>query len=176
MSRNAMKSANAIKSRLFRMANVMKNCISCGAEMSENWSVCPRCGKNQNEGSKTASGDGTFRQNPNYIDKSPEGKGMCVASMVLGICSIVTPIIPFGGLILGIIGLFLGVVGKKKLTMNDSQARPDKSASGMATAGIVTSIIGMSLSALVWLTCIACAAIYSTTMNPFSMSPFWWNF
>ena len=103
---------------------------------------------------------------------------MCVASMVLGICSIVIPVIPFGGIILGIIGIFFGVIGKKKLTMNDSQARPDKSASGMATAEIVTSIIGMSLSVIFLLVCVFLVASYSfIKMDPFSLNPFsWWKF
>ena len=45
---------------------------------------------------------------------------------------------------ISIVGLVLGIVGKKK------------NPTGMATAGIVLSIIGLILSTLVIIACIAC--------------------
>ena len=74
---------------------------------------------------------------------------MAVASMVLGILAIIPLPIPFLGIICAIVGLALGVVAKKSLT---EQGAP----TGMATAGIVMSIIGLALS-LLWLT--ICAAL-----------------
>ena len=47
---------------------------------------------------------------------------------------------------MGIVGLALGISGKKK-TPN-----------GMATAGIVLSIIALSLGALIFVSCIVCSA------------------
>ena len=72
---------------------------------------------------------------------------MAVASMVLGIVSIVFSFIGglnFVGLVVGIVGLVLVILDKKKAP------------SGMATAGIVCSIIGIVLTALVLVACAAC--------------------
>ena len=66
---------------------------------------------------------------------------MAVASLVLGIVSIV---FSFIGLIPGIVGLILGIVAKKKAP------------SGMATAGLVCSIIGVAMTLLVIIACAAC--------------------
>jgi hypothetical protein len=82
------------------------------------------------------------------------GKGMSIASMVLGICGLV---IPFFGTATAIVGLILGIIGKKK---SQEVGAPY----GMATAGIVCSIIGLACSILVIVLCsgILCAgAAYS---------------
>ena len=71
---------------------------------------------------------------------------MAVASLVLGICSLVFPFIGLGWLscILGIVGIILGALGRKN---------PEKK--GMATAGMVMSIISVALGILMWLACVA---------------------
>jgi len=56
-----------------------------------------------------------------------DGNGMATASLVLGIISLFC-----FGLVLGIIGLILGILAKKKMPNN-----------GKATAGIVLSILGL---------------------------------
>ena len=72
---------------------------------------------------------------------------MAVASLVLGICALVFPFIGLGWLsmLLGIVGIILGALGKKN---------PEKQ--GMATAGIVMSIIAVALGLLSWIACAAC--------------------
>lgn len=84
--------------------------------------------------------------------------GKAVASLVLGIISIVFVFFgtfAFIGIILGIISLVLGIISKK--------AAP----SGLATAGIVLSIIAIALCAISFLACVACvgslAALGSST-------------
>ena len=76
-----------------------------------------------------------------------KSNGFAVASLVLGIVAIVFSFIglsiPFG-LIIGIVGIVLGVVAKKK------------NPTGMATAGLVLSIIGTILCALILIACAAC--------------------
>ena len=62
---------------------------------------------------------------------------MAVASMILGICSLVFCWSPFVALICSIIGLILGIVGKKKQQ------------GGMALAGIITSAIGLAISVVI---------------------------
>lgn len=72
---------------------------------------------------------------------------MGVASLVLGIVSIVCPIIGFStiGAITGLIGIVLGAMGRKD---------PEKK--GIATGGLVCSIIGFILSIILVIACAAC--------------------
>jgi len=72
---------------------------------------------------------------------------MAVASMVLGICALVFPFIGLGWLsiLIGIVGIVLGALGRK----NESKR-------GMATAGVVMSIIAVALGLIMWLACAAC--------------------
>ena len=75
---------------------------------------------------------------------------MAVASLVLGIISIVFTVFTAGalgwlGAIIGLIGVILGAMGKK-----------DPAKKGMATAGLVCSIIGLVLGLLLYVACVAC--------------------
>lgn len=75
---------------------------------------------------------------------------MGVASLVLGIISIIIGLFSGGGLgwlgaIMGIIGIILGAQGKKV---------PEQR--GMASAGFVCAIIGTILCLLMYVACIAC--------------------
>lgn len=76
-----------------------------------------------------------------------KSNGLAIASLVLGIVAIVFSFIglsiPFG-LIIGIVGIILGIMAKKK------------NPCGMATAGLVLSIIGTVLCAIVFIACMAC--------------------
>ena len=76
-----------------------------------------------------------------------KSNGLAIASLVLGIVAIVFSFIglsiPFG-LIIGIVGIILGVMAKKK------------NPCGMATAGLALSIIGTVLCAIVFIACMAC--------------------
>lgn len=65
---------------------------------------------------------------------SSGGKGKSIASLVLGILSILVCWLPYVGLILGIIGVILGFLGLKK-----------EDAKGLSIAGIVCSIVGIVL-------------------------------
>lgn len=75
---------------------------------------------------------------------------MAVASLVLGIVSLVFACIPglgwLGGLI-GIVGIILGALGRK-----------DPAKKGMATGGLVCSIIGTVLGLALYIACVACAS------------------
>lgn len=74
---------------------------------------------------------------------------MAIASLVLGIISIVLALFFAGfqwvGAIAGIIGIILGAMSRKI---------PEKK--GMATAGLVLSIIGFVLSIILFVACAAC--------------------
>lgn len=74
---------------------------------------------------------------------------MAIASMVLGIIALVIGLFFAGfnwiGMIVAIIGIILGALGKK-----------DEARRGMATAGMVMSIVALALSLIVWIACLAC--------------------
>ena len=87
-----------------------------------------------------------YQQYPQSVSTSYPGKGMSIAAMVLGICSLV---IPYAGVAIAIVGLILGVLGKKKCTEASTP-------SGMAQAGIVMSIIALAWSILLVILCASC--------------------
>lgn len=81
---------------------------------------------------------------------------MAVASLVLGIVSLVLNII-FGtvygvGILTSLVGVVLGAM-----------ARKDLETKGMATAGMVCSIIALVLGILVFIACIACASAIASS-------------
>ncbi len=83
-----------------------------------------------------------------YRADNSTSNGAAVASLVLGILSIICSFFGYSsiaGLILGIIGVSLGAKARKQ------------SQTGIATAGFVCSIIGLILSALGLVCAIACA-------------------
>lgn len=78
-----------------------------------------------------------YTANPQYQQYQPrqqEAKGMSIASMVLGIISLVLFCIWYLSIPLAIVGLVLGILGRKK------------GGKGMATAGIICSIIALVLT------------------------------
>ena len=87
---------------------------------------------------------GSFDQTQyGYNQPASSGKGMAIASMVLGIISIPAICFWIVGLPCAIVGLILGILYNKK---NEH--------SPMATAGIVCSIITIALLVLVLILCI----------------------
>jgi cbb3-type cytochrome oxidase subunit 1 len=81
--------------------------------------------------------------------QSAPSNGKAIASLVLGIVSIVFCVYGIG-IVTGIIGLVLGISAKKE------------NPSGMATAGIVLSIIGIVISGITLFACIACVSACTT--------------
>jgi len=74
---------------------------------------------------------------------------MSIASLVLGICTLTISWAYGVGILSAVVGLILGITGKKK-------AREVGAPTGMATAGIVMCAIGIALSLLIFIACIAC--------------------
>lgn len=95
---------------------------------------------------------GSFDQTQyGYNQPASSGKGMAIASMVLGIISIPAICFWIVGLPCAIVGLILGILYNKK---NEH--------SPMATAGIVCSIIAIALLVLVLILCIVGAVSLSS--------------
>lgn len=82
------------------------------------------------------------------------GKGAAVASLVLGVVSIVTWFFGMGALI----GLITGIIG----LICASNAKKAGFTGGMRTAGFVCSLIGVIGSALVFVACVACVGVLGT--------------
>jgi hypothetical protein len=96
-------------------------CNKCGANIADGSSFCPSCGA----------------QFGNAAAPKTPGLGMAIASMVLGIISLLC--FPY---ITGVLAVIFGAVAK-----NNGYK------SGMATAGIVCGIIGVALWLLMLLAC-----------------------
>lgn len=83
---------------------------------------------------------------------------MSVAALVLGLIAIVLTLIVPGlgwlGVIVGIVGIILAALAKKK-----GVGKP-----GLATAGLVLSIIAVALSLIFWIACAACAGAVGSLM------------
>ena len=83
---------------------------------------------------------------------------MAVASLVLGIVSVVVAVFISGfgwvGTIIGIVGIVLGALAKKKDPTNK-----------MGTAGLVLSIIGTVLGILLYVACVACLGAAAAAAN-----------
>ena len=77
------------------------------------------------------------------------GQGMAIASMILGIVSIVLCCAWYISLICAVAGIVLGVLHNKK-----------GAKSGMDTAGIVCSVIGIVLTVAVWILAVIGLAMF----------------
>lgn len=87
------------------------------------------------------------------METNNSGKGFAVASLVLGIISVICIFISWA-IIPGIIGLLTGIIG----TILAVLARKSGCTSGMATAGLALSIIGLILCAIVVVCIVGCSA------------------
>jgi len=84
---------------------------------------------------------------------APKSNGLAVASLVLGICSIVFFWLSFVGLACGILAIVFGVVAKNKV-----KADPQVGGAGNAKAGLVTGIIGV----VFWVIMVIVVAMFFT--------------
>lgn len=107
-------------------------CVQCGYNLTgvSIGSTCPECGR-------TVA--------PSFHGQLQPTSGKAVASMVLGICSIVGCFfygIP--SLICGPLAIIFAILAKKQIARGEAGS----SSAGMATAGLICGIIGMALVAL----------------------------
>jgi hypothetical protein len=79
------------------------------------------------------------------------GKAFGITAMICGILSLIIWLLPYLGLPLGIMGIVFYAISKKK----DEQT-------GMATAGLVTGILGTIINAIMLLFVIIAVGIAST--------------
>ncbi len=89
-----------------------------------------------------------------YAQPVKSGEGFGVASLVLGIIALCVFVNPFVSIICGVLSLIFGLVGRSKRI---STGRPV----GVATAGIVCSIVALSLSVFLIILGIAAISTFS---------------
>jgi len=109
-------------------------CSSCGAIIKKEAEICPKCGVRQ------------FTQN----DTSENSKqGLAIASLILGIACF---IVPFIGLVGGVIGLIFGIIALQ----NDKK--------GMAVAGIILNSLGLLGSIILFILFVIGIGMASSTL------------
>jgi len=83
----------------------------------------------------------------------PPGHGLMIGSLACGIIGLILSLVFawFLGIPAAIVGLILGIISKKKLSEVGAP-------SGMATAGIICSAIGIIIGIITAVACISCLA------------------
>ncbi len=101
------------------------------------------------------NGQQNFESQNNMPMPQSTGKGFSIAALVLGIIGAIFAwfgVIGIVALACSIVGIVFAVIGRKKSRI--ALGKP----SGIATAGLVLSIIGTALAAIGVIACFACAA------------------
>lgn len=93
---------------------------------------------------------------PNQPQFPPKTNGKSIASLVLGILSIMLPYI---GFILGIVAIVLSSLSFKELKKSNEQGK------GMSIAGLVCGIVGTVLYGLIILFVVIVAVAYTGSYN-----------
>ena len=90
----------------------------------------------------------------NVPNDTQPGKGAAIASLVLGIVSVIFWFFGAGAFI----GLITGIIG----LICSSNAKKQGFTGGIRTAGFVCSLIGLIGSALIFVACVACVGALGT--------------
>jgi hypothetical protein len=85
------------------------------------------------------------------MQEQPQGNGMAVAGMVLGILALVLCWVPFFDQILALLGIIFSALGVGKANRIGGRGK------GMAVAGLVTAILGLLLGVvlIIWAMAVA---------------------
>lgn len=104
----------------------------------------------------THTGFSEYHEPSNY--QPPKTNGKSIAALVLGILAVVLPYI---GLIIGIIAIVFANIAFKEIKRNGDQGR------GLAIAGLVCGIVGTALYAIIILIVIIAIVSVATTTSTF---------
>ncbi len=91
-----------------------------------------------------------------------QGNGLAIAGMILGIVGLVGLCIWWIGLPCAVVGLVLSIMGKNK-------AKATGTGGGMATAGIVCSVIALSLGAIGVILVIVGVSVFGSKLQEMQM-------
>ena len=95
------------------------------------------------------------------VEHKSAGTGFSVTALVLGILSLILAwfyIVNVSAIIFGIIGIVMAAIGRKK---SAAAGAP----SGLGTAGLVTSIIGLAIAMVGFISCTVCVACAAKETN-----------
>ncbi len=119
----------------------MKVCQRCGANCADDAAFCGNCGYNfvcEQNGANNWGKD--YSTNP-YQNNSPHNNPMAVASMVLGILSLVLMCYKGFGGIPGILAIIFGAVSRFSIRKSGGR----ETGMGFSTSGLTMGIISVSL-------------------------------
>ena len=144
-------------------------CASCGASFAPMYNAPPPQGYPPQQQGYPPQQQGYapppqgYPPQPGYAPAPPKppGFGLGIASMICGILALLICYVPWvniASLVLSIVGLVLAIMAKKK---NAEVGAPP----GMATAGLVTSIIALVISAILFVTCTVCLCVAGNAVN-----------
>ncbi|MGG6310702.1 DUF4190 domain-containing protein [Paenibacillus macerans] len=102
----------------------------------------------------------TFNQYPPAVPPTPpKTNGKSIASLVLGILSIV---IPYVGFILGIVAIVFSSLSFKEIKRTNEQGK------GLSVAGLVCGIIGTALYGIILLIVVIALLAFAASPDPYS--------
>ena len=133
-------------------------CVNCGTELStENLNESTQVQVPVSEPQKPAQSPAVPAQPTVIINQTAPARtpsnGLSVAALVCGLIGIIgsfIPVVKYFTLVLAVLGIVFGVLGKKKA------AQAGSTNTGLATAGLVLGIIGTAFSAVGVICALAC--------------------
>ena len=142
--------------------NNQQTCTGCGSVIPANYDVCPVCGKVLRQGEK-------LKQQPQMQSgNSDRGKGVAIASLVLGIVGSVLSLFGFlVGLWLCVLGFICGIAG----LVTAKKAKKNGCISGIRTAGFILSIIATVLGGIGVIVLIANIAVFMAAISTLEDTP-----
>ena len=142
--------------------NNQQTCTGCGSVIPANYDVCPVCGKVLRQGAK-------LKQQPQMQSgNSDRGKGVAIASLVLGIVGSVLSLFGFlVGLWLCVPGFICGIAG----LVTAKKAKKNGCISGIRTAGFILSIIAAVLGGIGVIVLIANIAVFMAAISTLEDTP-----
>lgn len=142
--------------------NNQQTCTGCGSVIPANYDVCPVCGKVLRQGTK-------LKQQPQMQSgNSDRGKGVAIASLVLGIVGFVLSLFGFlVGLWLCVPGFICGIAG----LVTAKKAKKNGCISGIRTAGFILSIIAAVLGGIGVIVLIANIAVFMAAISTLEDTP-----
>lgn len=145
--------------RILKKGRITMSCRKCGNEVDATADFCAECGTAiTKEGVPPNIPPGSYP--PSHAPSHEKTVGFAVASMVLGIVSIVLLCVWPIPIITAIVGLVLGAVSLKK----------NLGGRGMAIAGVVMSVIVIAIAIAIAIYVAYWVAVFDEWIN--SLSPF----
>lgn len=127
----------------------MAFCKKCGAQLEDGAKFCPKCGATQEQAAPQAA---PVAAAP--VAEQGPWKVFAILGLVFGIVGLVFFWVSFGGFWFSATGLVFSILGKKSVSKK-----------GMATAGLVLSIVGLALGVTMTIACYACAACAAESLE-----------